>query len=41
MRERGGKVKGKVLAQTDAATIQDAVIDAVLPGSRVRFKGRP
>lgn len=33
MRERGGKVRGKVLDKTDAATIQDAVIDAVLPGS--------
>src|ERR1039458_8696835 len=33
MRERGGYVKGKVLTNTDAATIQAAVIDAVIPGS--------
>ena len=33
MRERGGYVKGKVLTNTDAATIQSAVIDAVIPGS--------
>ena len=33
MRERGGKVKGKVLTSTDAATIQTTVIDAVIPGS--------
>ena len=33
IRERGGKVKGKVIASTDAATIQATVIDSVMPGS--------